>query len=60
MNLSSRLFEAYIEHRVEPLVGTIEPSMYIGDFDWNDCPKPTGNGCAFFNLSQAFLNLQVT
>jgi len=41
-NLTSRLFEAYIEHRVEPLIGTIEPSMYIGDFDWNDCPKPTG------------------
>lgn len=42
VNLSNRLFEAYIEHRVEPLIGTIEPSMYLGDFDWNDCPKPTG------------------
>ena len=41
-NLSRRLFDAYIEHRVEPLIGTIEPGMYLGDFDWNDCPKPTG------------------
>lgn len=33
--------EAYLEQKSDPLVGTIEPSMYIGKFDWNTKIKPT-------------------
>lgn len=33
--------EAYLEQKNDPLVGTIEPSMYIGKFDWNTKIKPT-------------------
>ena len=27
--------EAYLEEKVEPLIGIVEPSMYSGRFDWN-------------------------
>jgi hypothetical protein len=27
--------EAYLEEKVEPLIGIVEPSMYAGRFDWN-------------------------
>ena len=30
-----RLMEAYLEEKVEPLIGIVEPSMYAGRFDWN-------------------------
>ena len=30
-----RLLEAYLEEKVEPLIGIVEPSMYAGRFDWN-------------------------
>lgn len=30
-----RLMEAYLEEKVEPLIGIVEPSMYSGRFDWN-------------------------
>lgn len=33
--LFSSLLEVYVEHKSDPLVGTIEPSMYIGHFQWN-------------------------
>lgn len=33
--LDSAVLEAYLERRSDPLVGTIEPSMYIGEFDWS-------------------------
>jgi exocyst complex component 2 len=29
------LLEVYVEHKSDPLVGTVEPSMYIGSFQWN-------------------------
>ena len=32
---SDRLMEAYLEEKVEPLIGIVEPSMYSGKFDWN-------------------------
>ncbi|KAJ8686377.1 hypothetical protein QAD02_022171 [Eretmocerus hayati] len=33
--LDAAILEAYLERRCDPLVGTIEPNMYSGDFDWN-------------------------
>lgn len=33
--LFARLLDTYVEHKSDPLVGTIEPSMYIGRFQWN-------------------------
>jgi len=39
--LDGKLFEAYLELRCDPLVAAIEPSMYVGKFDWARCPKPT-------------------
>uniref|UniRef100_A0A0K8TTG7 Exocyst complex component 2 n=1 Tax=Tabanus bromius TaxID=304241 RepID=A0A0K8TTG7_TABBR len=33
--LFSSLLESYVEHKSDPLVGTIEPSMYIGRFQWD-------------------------
>jgi exocyst complex component 2 len=29
------LLDIYVEHKSDPLVGTIEPSMYIGHFAWD-------------------------
>jgi exocyst complex component 2 len=29
------LLEVYVEHKSDPLVGTVEPSMYIGSFQWD-------------------------
>jgi exocyst complex component 2 len=31
----------YLEQKSDPLVGTIEPSMYLGRFDWDTVRKPT-------------------
>lgn len=33
--LFTNLLDAYVEHKVDPLVGTIEPSMYLGRFQWD-------------------------
>lgn len=33
--LFSSILETYVEHKSDPLVGTIEPSMYIGRFQWD-------------------------
>lgn len=33
--LFATILETYVEHKSDPLVGTIEPSMYIGIFQWN-------------------------
>uniref|UniRef100_A0A1Q3F439 Exocyst complex component 2 n=1 Tax=Culex tarsalis TaxID=7177 RepID=A0A1Q3F439_CULTA len=33
--LFSSLLDMYVEHKSDPLVGTIEPSMYIGRFQWD-------------------------
>lgn len=32
--LQGRLFEAYLEERVDPIIGMIERSMYLGQYDW--------------------------
>lgn len=34
-NTESKLLETYIETKSDPLVGTIEPSMYVGGFEWD-------------------------
>jgi exocyst complex component 2 len=39
-NLDKSLCESYLESRTDPLVGTIEPSMYLGRFDWSTWPGP--------------------
>lgn len=33
--LVSTIVETFVEHKSDPLVGTIEPSMYIGKFQWD-------------------------
>lgn len=33
--LFNSILETYVEHKSDPLVGTIEPSMYIGRFQWD-------------------------
>jgi len=40
ITLDSKLFEAFMEQKIEPIVAIIEPSMYVGKFDWARCPKP--------------------
>ena len=40
LTLDSKLFEAYMEQKIEPIVAIIEPSMYVGKYDWARCPKP--------------------
>lgn len=40
--LHERVFEAYMELKCDPIVGTIEQSMYTGRFDWNNCLEPVG------------------
>lgn len=39
--LDHQILEAYLEQKSDPLVGTIEPSMYLGHFDWDTRRKPT-------------------
>lgn len=39
--LDRRILEIYLEQKSDPLVGTIEPSMYLGRFDWDTTQKPT-------------------
>lgn len=34
-NTECKLLETYIETKSDPLVGTIEPSMYVGSFEWD-------------------------
>ncbi|KAJ8276861.1 hypothetical protein GJAV_G00068730 [Gymnothorax javanicus] len=41
-DLDERLFEAYIERKADPIVGSLEPGIYAGYFDWKDCLPPTG------------------
>uniref|UniRef100_A0A8C3FTQ6 Exocyst complex component 2 n=1 Tax=Chrysemys picta bellii TaxID=8478 RepID=A0A8C3FTQ6_CHRPI len=40
--LDQRLFEIYIELKADPIVGSLEPGIYAGYFDWKDCLVPTG------------------
>lgn len=41
--LDARLFESYVERKADPIVGSLEPGIYAGYFDWRDCSPPTGN-----------------
>ncbi|GJQ70006.1 hypothetical protein Trydic_g13367 [Trypoxylus dichotomus] len=40
-NLERSILESYLEQKSDPLVGTIEPSMYLGRFDWDTKVAPT-------------------
>lgn len=40
-NLEMLMLESYLEQKIDPLVGTIEPSMYLGRFDWDTEVTPT-------------------
>ncbi|XP_052391684.1 exocyst complex component 2 [Carassius gibelio] len=40
--LDEYLFETYIEKKTDPIVGSLEPGIYAGYFDWKDCLPPTG------------------
>ncbi|XP_063779126.1 exocyst complex component 2 isoform X2 [Pseudophryne corroboree] len=42
MELDQRLFENFIEIKADPIVGSLEPGIYAGYFDWKDCLTPTG------------------
>lgn len=39
--LDSAVLDAYLERRCDPLVGTIEPSMYLGGLEWDFDTEPT-------------------
>lgn len=41
-DLDQRLFETFIEMKADPIVGSLEPGIYAGYFDWKDCLIPTG------------------
>jgi hypothetical protein len=40
--LDESLFDAYTERKSDPIVGSLEPGIYAGHFDWRDCGIPTG------------------
>ncbi|CAH1118597.1 unnamed protein product [Phaedon cochleariae] len=40
-NLEKSILDKYLEQKSDPLVGTIEPSMYLGRFDWDVSTPPT-------------------
>ncbi|XP_074093497.1 exocyst complex component secretory 5 [Cotesia typhae] len=40
-SLDTAVLEAYLERRCDPLVGTIEPSMYLGSLEWDSEIEPT-------------------
>lgn len=40
-NLEKSILETYLEQKSDPLVGTIEPSMYLGRFEWDTNVTPT-------------------
>lgn len=40
-SIDKSILETYLEQKSDPLVGTIEPSMYLGRFDWDTNMKPT-------------------
>lgn len=41
--LDEYLFETYVEKKSDPIVGSLEPGIYAGYFDWKDCLSPAGN-----------------
>ncbi|KAJ8921148.1 hypothetical protein NQ315_013619 [Exocentrus adspersus] len=40
-NLEKSILDKYLEQKSDPLVGTIEPSMYLGRFEWDINITPT-------------------
>lgn len=38
--LEKSILDDYLEQKCDPLVGTIEPSMYLGKFDWDTSESP--------------------
>lgn len=40
--VSMKLFNSYIEHKCDPVVGAIEPRMYASFYSWESDYKPTG------------------
>ena len=40
--LDTKLFDAYIEQKSDPIVGAIEANMYRGGFEWKKSKQPTG------------------
>lgn len=38
--LDTAVLDAYLERRCDPLVGTIEPSMYLGGLEWDTEIEP--------------------
>ncbi|CAG9829620.1 unnamed protein product [Diabrotica balteata] len=40
-SLEKSILDKYLEQKSDPLVGTIEPSMYLGRFDWDINVPPT-------------------
>lgn len=41
VTLEKAILDAYLEQKSDPLVGTIEPSMYLGRFDWDTDITPS-------------------
>ena len=29
-----------MEQKIEPIIGVIEPSIYVGKFNWDQAPEP--------------------
>ncbi|XP_019346020.1 exocyst complex component 2 isoform X1 [Alligator mississippiensis] len=54
--LDQRLFEIYIEAKADPIVGSLEPGIYAGYFDWKDCLVPTGKRVRNY-LKEALVNI---
>ncbi|XP_050399054.1 exocyst complex component 2 [Patella vulgata] len=41
-NLDDKLFQAYLEQKTDPIIGTIEPNMYKAGFDWKNWKQLSG------------------
>ena len=37
--LDVKVFDEYIDRKQQPLLGILEAGMYVGSFDWEECPK---------------------
>lgn len=55
-DLDQRLFENYIELKADPIVGSLEPGIYAGYFDWKDCLPPTGKWFQVIEVLQKYSN----
>ena len=38
--LDEKVFQEYISHKSESLVGIVEPGLHVGFFDWEQCGEP--------------------